>query len=69
MPGSFEVTSTETVATTAAPHQLERNVPFRMLRGSAVISPHSLPGIFAGQETLAPSVPGRTSDAEGPAVR
>lgn len=27
------------------------------------------PGIFASQETLAPSVPGRTSDAEGPAVR
>jgi uncharacterized protein (TIGR02001 family) len=27
------------------------------------------PGVFASQEPIAPSVPGRTSDAEGPAVR
>lgn len=43
--------------------------------GAAVVATVSVdvtskdPGIFAGQETLAPSVPGRTSDAEGPAVR
>ncbi|ACL62529.1 TorF family putative porin [Methylobacterium nodulans] len=43
--------------------------------GAAVIATLSVdvtskdPGIFAGQEPIASSVPGRTSDAEGPAVR